>query len=254
MAEPQPLIRAHEVLFGYGREVVLEDVSLDVRRGDFLAIIGPNGGGKTTLLRLFLNLERPWSGRIERRLSRPGSIGFVPQVAGSARSLPLRVADVVAMGRLGSRGLGRRYVREDRDAVIRALAICRLEKEADAPIFELSTGQLQRALIARAVVAEPEVLILDEPLASADPAFRGVFKEVLETLGSDLTVVVVTHDLTPLATEVRQIACLNRHLYYHPEGQLSSEMLHKVYGCPVELVAHGVPHRVLPEHPGETSG
>jgi zinc transport system ATP-binding protein len=246
--EDQPILAARDVTFAYDSEPILDRVSLEIGRRDFLAIVGPNGGGKTTLLKVLLGLLTPQSGRVERHPTRAAALGYVPQFATFDRDFPLRVADVVAMGRLGLRGPLRRYGAADRAAVASALHRLGLAPLAGAPIGELSGGQLQRALLARALAGEPEVLLLDEPLASVDAEFREVLVETLADLHRRLPIVVVTHDLTPFAGVVRQIACMNRRLHYHPEGKLTPEMLEEVYGCPVELITHGVPHRVLAPH------
>jgi zinc transport system ATP-binding protein len=247
-----PLIEARGITFGYGREAVLEGVDLTIRRDDFLAILGPNGGGKTTLVKILLGLLRPWAGTVRRHTSeRGGALGYVPQFAEFDRRFPMRVAELALLGRLGLRGPLRRFTGEDRRAVARVLDEFGLAAVAGTPIDRLSGGQLQRALIARALVSEPEVLFLDEPLASIDAESREVLLETLRRLGERIPIVVVTHDLTPFAGTVRQIACINRRLFYHPSGELDARMLEEVYGCPVELVAHGVPHRVLAHHAGE---
>lgn len=248
-APGEPLLVVEDVTFGYERERILDHVSLTVRNGDFLAILGPNGGGKTTLLKVMLGLIQPWSGRVERRVSRRhGALGYVPQFAGFDRDYPLSVEEVVRLGRLGRRGRFSRWRPEDHRAVARELERFRLGNLARTPIGDLSGGQLQRTLIARALAADPEVLFLDEPLASIDAESRDTLIETLDHLHRTIPVVLVTHDLTPLAPVVRQIACVNRKLHYHPQGRLTPEMLEEVYGCPVELVAHGVPHRVLEPH------
>lgn len=244
-----PVVEVEGVTFGYGREVVLDDVSLTVRREDFLAIIGPNGGGKTTLIEVILGLAKPWRGRVRLRLSGgAGAVGYVPQFAGFDRDFPLRVGDVVRMGRLGRRGPLRGWRDEDRAAVAREMERFRLSRLTTEPVAGLSGGQLQRVLLARAFATDPEILFLDEPLASIDAESREVLLAALEEANRRIPVIVVTHDLTPYGGIVRQIACINRRLFYHPEGRITGEMLERVYGCPVELVAHGVPHRVLAEH------
>ncbi len=249
MTDRVPLVEIDNVTFGYGREVVLDGVSLAIRQGDFLAVIGPNGGGKTTLLKLVLGLLEPWSGSVRTRLSaRGGAIGYVPQFSTFDKSFPLQVREAVTMGRLGVRGPFRRYDAGDRRAVERELGRFGLERHAATPIGDLSGGQLQRVLIARALVSDPEILFLDEPLASIDAEFRDVLLATLRELNERIPVVLVTHDMTPFAGVARQIACVNRALHYHPRGELTAEMLEEVYGCPVELVAHGVPHRVLRHH------
>jgi zinc transport system ATP-binding protein len=244
----QPVLEARGVTFGYGPDVVLERVDVAVYPRDYLAIIGPNGGGKTTLLKLFLGLLRPQAGEIVVRLpARRGRMGYVPQFSTFDRSFPLRVEDVVLMGRLGARGLLRPYTREDHLAVARILERLRLGALAHDHIRELSGGQLQRVLIARAVVSDPDVLFLDEPTASIDAESREVLRELLEELNRRIPIVVVTHDVTAISPSVRHIACVNRTLHDHGP-QLDAELLEEAYGCPVELVAHGVPHRVLPRH------
>lgn len=246
---PRTVVEVRNVTFGYDGEAALEDVSLDVREDDFLAILGPNGGGKTTLLKVILGLLEPWRGTVRRHLpERGGTLGYVPQFATFDRHFPIRVRDVVRMGRLGRRGMLRRYTREDRAAADAALERLGLSSLADRHVADLSGGQLQRTLVARATAGEPSILFLDEPLASVDTGSRKALVEVLGELNREIPVVVVTHDLTPYAGVVGQVACMNRRLHYHPEGRVTGAMLEEVYGCPVELVAHGVPHRVLAPH------
>lgn len=242
------LLQLENVSFGYEREPVLRHVNLCVGEQDFLAIIGPNGGGKTTLLRLILGLETPWSGQIRWRAGSPPRIGYVPQFSTFDRNFPLRLRDTVLMGRIGHGGWLRRRNAEDAAAVDRVLEQLRLTALSDRPIADLSGGQLQRALIARALVSNPEILFLDEPTASVDAETRGALSEMLAELNRDIPVVVVTHDVTAMAVHVKQIACVNRRLFYHGSGQLSHAQLEEAYGCPVELIAHGVPHRLLHAH------
>jgi zinc transport system ATP-binding protein len=254
MVDPKggPLVEVRGVTFGYGREVVLDHVSLAIEPHDFLAVIGPNGGGKTTLLKAILGLVRPWSGEVVFHLSSGndprGRLGYVPQFSTFDRDFPLRIADMVLMGRLGRRSVLRPYSREDRAAAGRAIERLGLTGIARSHASEVSGGQLQRALIARALVSEPEVLFLDEPTASIDAESRETLRELLEDLNRTVPIVVVTHDVTSLAPMVRRIACINRKLFYHGGPELSLEVMEEVYGCPVELVTHGVPHRVLHDH------
>jgi zinc transport system ATP-binding protein len=249
MIEPSTLIELEGVSFGYDRKVVLDNVSLKIEAGDFLAIIGPNGGGKTTLVKIIVGLLRPWSGRLRANLSgRRGVMGYVPQFADFDEAFPLKVFDVVRMGRLGARGPRLFYSKDDNRQVERTLERLGLESVAGSYIGDISGGQLQRTLIARALVGRPEILFLDEPLGSIDPESRIAVIEGLRELHGRIPVVVITHDITPYAGMVEQIACVNRELFYHSGSELTEEMLEQVYGCPVELVAHGVPHRVLGEH------
>ena len=245
----KPLIAARHVSFGYGPETVVEDVSLEIRPRDFLAIIGPNGGGKTTLVKILLGLLRPWSGEVVWTPPvRPGRMGYVPQFSTFDKDFPLRVSDVVLMGRLGRRSLLRSYTRQDRVDVEKVLDRLGLTPLAAEHVREISGGQLQRVLIARAVVSEPEILFLDEPTASIDAESRGTLTGLLEELNQRIPVVVITHDVTGLAHLVRRIACVNRRLVCHEGAELDAHALEEAYGGPVELVTHGVPHRVLHRH------
>ena len=257
MAEPlaprditeRPLIEARHVTFGYGREKVVEDVSLEIRPRDFLAIIGPNGGGKTTLVKILLGLLHPWSGEVVWSPPiRPGRMGYVPQFSTFDKGFPLRVSDVVLMGRLDRRSLLRPYTKKDRIEVARVLERLALTPLAAEHVSEISGGQLQRVLIARAVVAEPEILFLDEPTASIDAESRETLTGMLEELNRRIPVVVITHDVTGLAPLVRRIACVNRRLVCHEGPELDAHTLEEAYGGPVELVTHGVQHRVLHRH------
>jgi zinc transport system ATP-binding protein len=255
VADSTPVLSVRNVTFGYGREVVLDGVDLDIQPRDFLAIIGPNGGGKTTLLKVMLGLLRPWSGEVVYRLPSGddprGRLGYVPQFSTFDRDFPLRVFDMVLMGRLGNGGPGgllRSWSRQDRAAAEEAIDRLALAGVARAHVAEISGGQLQRVLIARALVSDPEILFLDEPTASVDVESRATLSELLEDLNRSIPVVVVTHDVTSIASMVRRIACINRRLFYHGDPELSQEVMEEVYGCPVELVTHGVPHRVLHRH------
>ncbi|HJX29840.1 MAG TPA: ABC transporter ATP-binding protein [Thermoanaerobaculia bacterium] len=250
----RPLIIARDVTFGYGREKVLDGVSLEIRPRDFLAIIGPNGGGKTTLAKVLLGLLEPWSGEVVRNPPvRSGRMGYVPQFSTFDKDFPLRVSDVVLMGKLGSRSLFRPYSRADRADVEWVLERLGLTGLARVHVREISGGQLQRVLIARAIVSDPEILFLDEPTASIDAESREVLMTLLAELNRRIPVVVITHDITGLAPMVRRIACVNRRLVCHEGAELDPRALEEVYGGPVELVTHhhgpeGPAHRVLHHH------
>ena len=209
--EPPVVIEVHGVSFGYGSQPVLEDVELAIGGRDFLAIVGPNGGGKTTLLKVILGLLKPWRGEVVRRLSgRRGAIGYVPQFSSFDRNFPLRVESLVLMGRLGASGLLRPYRRADRNRVAAVLGQLQLGTLARLPIGELSGGQLQRVLIARALAGDPEVLLLDEPTSSVDPESREVLATALADLNRRIPVVVVTHDASALSQQVTRVVFVNR--------------------------------------------
>ena len=247
----QPLVSLRGVVFAYDRSRIIDGVDLDVWPRDYLAIIGPNGGGKTTLLKLILGLLKPDAGSVtwhDRHARR--HVGYVPQFAAFEREFPLTVRDVVLMGRLRGQRLLQRPGREDADRADATLEQLGLDGIADQPVGALSGGQLQRVLIARALVSDPAILFLDEPIASIDTDSRFALTAMLKELNSRMPIVVVTHDITAFAADVRHIACINRRLYYHGDGELDSACLEETYGCPVELVAHGTPHRVLRQHHG----
>lgn len=250
-----PALELRDVWFAYRDVPVLEAVDLTLWPGDYLGIIGPNGGGKTTLLKIVLGLLEPDRG-IVRVFGRPprearGEVGYVPQYARFDADFPMRVLEMVMMGRLGWKRSSR-FSRADRDAAREALARVSLADLADRQIGRLSGGQLQRALIARALSVEPRLLLLDEPTASVDTRIGRTVYELLDELARDVTVVLVSHDIGVISRHVKTIGCLNRRLHYHHTRELTAEMLETAYGCPVELVAHGHPHRVLSVH-GESS-
>jgi zinc transport system ATP-binding protein len=247
-----PVIEVQNMSFSFNRQMVLREVNLIVPRGDFLVIIGPNGGGKTTLLKLILGLLEPDCGEV-RVFGRPAGkevqrIGYVPQNVHVNKTFPVSVLDVVLMGRLRRAGNWSHHTGQDRLAAQAALEQMQVWKYRNRRIGELSGGQLQRVFIARALVSGPELLFLDEAMASIDAHSRGDFYEVLKELNKTMTIVVVSHDLMIISSHAKSVACINRELYHHDSGEVTREMLDFAYHCPVDLVAHGLPHRVLSQH------
>jgi len=246
------LIEFRGVTVRFGERTVLDSIDFVVEQGDFVGIIGPNAGGKTTLLKVMLGLVKPDDGEVLTFGASPretrGMIGYVPQYARFDADFPITVAEMVGMGRLG-RGRGRSRS-EDRVAVERALKRLELTSVETVRLGKLSGGQLQRALIARALVSEPRALLLDEPTASLDTQIGRSVYELLEQLADEIPIVLVSHDVGVISRTVRTIACLNVRMHYHHSKELTPEMVEAVYGCPVDLVAHGVPHRVLELHDG----
>jgi zinc transport system ATP-binding protein len=237
-----------------GDHVVLESINLELFAGDFLGIIGPNGGGKSTLLKAILGLINPDRGEIDVFGLPPAKarsrIGYVPQKTVFDRSFPVKAQEVVLMGRYSRVGLLHRYGKEDRNFALKALKAVGMEDRAEREIGELSGGEQQRVFVARSLVSDPDLLLLDEPTAGIDSAQQTEFYELLSHLNSHLgkAIIMVSHDLTAVSTYVSKIACLNQRLYYHDSRELSNEDIEKAYGCPVEMIAHGTPHRVLREH------
>jgi zinc transport system ATP-binding protein len=251
----EPIIEVSRVWFSFNGQPVLQEVDLRVPPGDYLVVIGPNGGGKTTLLKLMLGLLEPTRGTVRVFGQSPRKaahrIGYVPQDVHINKTFPVSVLDVVLMGRLRS-GKGRSgHSRQDQLAAQAALEQLGVWGYRDRRIGELSGGQLQRVFIARALVSAPEVLFLDESTASIDAQSRGEFYEALTELNRTVTIVAVSHDMMILSRHVKSVACVNRDLHHHDSGEITQEMLDATYRCPVDLVAHGVPHRVLCRHEGE---
>ncbi|MCL5036751.1 MAG: metal ABC transporter ATP-binding protein [Chloroflexi bacterium] len=230
--------------------LILEDITLSIFRNEFLAVVGPNGAGKTTLLKVMLGLIKPDTGEVRVFETTPEEgrkyIGYVPQLTSFDPEFPINVFDVVLMGRY--RGLFKKYSAQDRKAAESALETVGMLEYGDRQISKLSGGQQQRVLIARALTREPRLLLLDEPTAGIDIKMEQSFYEMLSELKKKMTIVLVTHDTGVISTYVDNVACLNRRLYYHDSKEGSLEKMEELYQCPVELVAHGHPHRVLRTH------
>lgn len=238
--------------------VVLDDVSFVLHKGDVAAIIGPNGGGKTSFLMTILGLLQPKSGSVrifgEEPAAARSRIGYVPQVHTFDFSYPMTVGEMVLTGRLGHiPGLMKRYRETDYAAAADALAAMDLTGYERRPIAELSGGEQQRAVISRALAGSPELLILDEPTVYVDGPTGERLMTLLEELRDRMTVLMVTHDISAMSGHVNRVACLNRRLFTHDTDKITGDMVEAAYGCPVELITHGhVPHRVLAKH--ETEG
>jgi zinc transport system ATP-binding protein len=255
------IIEIENLNFSYNGQNVLRDVNLSLEPQDFMAMIGPNGGGKTTLLKLMLGLLSAESGSIRILGKTPQSashrVGYVPQDIHINKNFPVSALDVVLMGKLKP-GKGRsRHSHQDRIAAEQALEQVEMEKYRDRRINELSGGQIQRVLVARALVTEPELLFLDEPTTSIDTKGQNEFYVLLKELNDKITIIIVSHDLMVISGFVKSVACVNKRLHYHGQAELTGEMIEMMYHCtaeevcPVELIAHGLPHRVLHTHEHE---
>jgi len=246
------IIRVEDIWVRYDGVTVLEEVNLSIEEGDFIGIIGPNGGGKTTLLKVILGLIKPNRGQVTV-LGKPQGgktdIGYVPQHALFDPRFPISVWDVVLMGRYGYKGLFHWYSAQDKEITSETLQMVDMLHYKDRQIGQLSGGEQQRVFIARALVGKPKVLLLDEPMTSIDPAMQGEFYELLERLRKDIAIVLVSHDVGAVSVYVEKVACLNRRLFYHGTAELTADILEKTYQCPIQLITHGVvPHRVLGGH------
>ena len=251
-----PVIEVDDVWVRMRGQTILEGVSLTVRQDDVYAIIGPNGGGKTTLLRVILGLLAPTSGEVRilggMRMEMRRHLGYVPQFRTFDFEYPITVQGMVLSGRLGHiTRRPRRYSEEDHARTEEALDTLQIAHLADRQIRDLSGGEQQRVIIARALVGDPKVLLLDEPTVYVDAPTEAQFYEILDRLRDRMAIVLVTHDIGVLPGHVTRVACLNRRLYTHDTAEITADMLEAAYHCPVDLIAHGVPHRVFPEHSRE---
>ncbi len=234
----------------YGADLILEEVDFRVYENDFIGVIGPNGGGKTTLLKVILGLVRPLKGKLifGEDLKNSNNIGYLPQISTGDINYPVSVRDVVLSGLMIRKGLVSRMNKADRkkaDSVIDDLGLSSL---AGSSLNELSGGQLQRVLLGRAIIGDPKLLLLDEPGNFVDTNFENDFYEKLRILNNRMAILMVSHDIGTISAHIKSFACVNRHLHYHPSSEISNEQL-LAYGCPIQLITHGeVPHTVLKTH------
>lgn len=237
-----PVIELSGVSFAYGTVPVLQDVDLAVAPGEFLGIVGPNAGGKSTLLKLILGLLEPAAGRVRVLGRRPQAaspaIGYVPQYPAFARDFPVTVEQVVLTGRLGRGRLLGGYRREDREMARWVMTQTEIADLAPRRIATLSGGQLQRVLVARALACEPQILILDEPTANIDMRVESDIFDLLRVLNQRMTILVVSHDVAFISAYVRRVACVNRTLLCHATESIDGQVIKDLYGGAVRHVAH----------------
>lgn len=249
MTAAAPALEFDHVDFAFDHRAVLSGVSLRVAHGEFLALIGPNGGGKSTLVKLALGLLRPDRGEV-RVLDMPPSqarprVGYVPQFATFRRDFPISVRETVLHGRLGLRAWWRPLTPQDHAAAADAMAATDVQDLTSRPIASLSGGQLQRVLIARALATDPALLLLDEPTAHVDTRTEHGLFDLLARLRERMAIVIVSHDIGLVSRHVDRIACLNRTLTCHAALPLAPGVLERLYGMPVRLVDHA--HATAPE-------
>jgi len=244
-----PVFEVKNLFYQVNGQSILKDVSLSVLPGDYCAIIGPNGGGKTTLIRLLLGLETPTGGEIKLfgqalgRFKRWEKIGYVPQRASQLdQNFPATVLDVVKMGRIAKQGFFKRMRQEDRDAIQEAMAKMDVLGIQEKLIGELSGGQRQRVMIARALASKPEVLILDEPNTGVDVVSQQRFYKLLRELNRQekMTIIFITHDIGVIVDDIGRLFTVNQTLLTcnNPKEAISCEDMSKLYGIDAHLIHH----------------
>lgn len=246
-------VKLEHVTVKRGGQIILEDVSLQWDTGAFVAVIGPNGGGKTTLIRTLLGLQAPSAGKVELLGATPlrtrHRVGYVPQLRPIDLSFPISVAEVVAMGCLSHQHSKAKHA----EHVQNAMQQLELSSLAKRPVGTLSGGELQRTLIARALAADPQMLVLDEPTSHIDPKATELIYQILTQLNQRIPIITVSHELGVVSQFIKTIACVNRCVHDHGTKEMTPSMFEETYGCPVDLIAHGtLPHRVLSKHIGHS--
>jgi zinc transport system ATP-binding protein len=221
------LVELNRIFAGYNGSVVLKNINLQVYEQDFLGIIGPNGGGKTTLLKIILRLLKPVSGTIQyagKELK--NNIGYMPQINLIDQKFPVRVCEVIDSGLITFRNTTKKQKKEKVDKMLIAMG---LENVRDKPIGELSGGQLQRVLLSRAIISEPQLLILDEPNSYVDKRFENYFYECLQEINKRTAIMLVSHDIGAVVSHVKNIACINESLHYHSGADIDNDWLEKYF-------------------------
>lgn len=247
------IIQINGLSAGYDGKTVLNQVDLAVYENDFLGVIGPNGGGKTTLIKCILGLHQPTQGNI--RFYKEGkevpeiNMGYLPQYNSIDKKFPISVYEVVLSGLSKQKSIFRRYSKEQHEQVRQMIVRMGLEGLEERSIGSLSGGQLQRALLGRALVSNPEVVILDEPNTYIDKRFEAKLYSLLEEINKEQAIILVSHDIGTVLKNVKTIACVNESVHYHPHTEVPTEWLEEHFGCPIEMLGHGTfPHRVLKCH------
>ncbi len=246
----RPLIKIEDLDVGYDKVPVLNNVNLEIFENDFLGVIGPNGGGKTTLLKAILGLLKPMRGRIvfdESMNKRRKPIGYLPQVKHIDKNFPITVYEVVRSGAImkNPHRIGSPEIKKKTEWLLQEMGITTIRNKA---IGELSGGQMQRVFLCRALLSDPKILILDEPDTFVDNRFEGELYERLRMLNKEMAIVLVSHDVGTISSYVKTIACVNGDLHYHPDNTITQDELDS-YNCPIKIISHGeIPHTVLKHH------
>lgn len=245
----EPLLKIENLTVAYDKVPVLSNVNLELYERDFMGVIGPNGGGKTTLLKAILGLLKPVQGKVLFRSDLKGRkkpIGYLPQVKHIDRKFPITVFDVVSSGSVMENKRSSKAEMKDRvENLLLEMGVVDIRNKA---IGELSGGQMQRVFLCRAMLSNPKLLILDEPDTFVDNRFEGELYEKLRQLNEEIAIILVSHDVGTISSYVKTIACINNYLHYHPSNRITQEQLNG-YNCPIQVISHGeIPHTVLKHH------
>lgn len=245
------LIELKNIQAGYNGDIIVKNASFEIRQNDFIGIIGPNGGGKTTLVKVILGLLKPRSGEIKFHFNPNELIGYLPQVHIIDRKFPISVRDVVLSGNMNRNRMISRFSKDEKakaDYQMEKMGIAGLKRK---PIGELSGGQMQRVFLCRAILSSPKLLILDEPNNNVDNKFESDLYETLRSLNESMAIMIVSHDVGIISTYIKSIICVNRDVHYHDSNIIDENQL-RAYNCPIQLITHGeVPHTVLKTHDHE---
>ncbi|HKK81185.1 MAG TPA: ABC transporter ATP-binding protein [Prolixibacteraceae bacterium] len=245
------LIEIRNLTVRYGEYTAIKDVNLSISQPDFIGVIGPNGGGKTTLLKAILGLLQPSSGEIifsEKLENKQSDIGYLPQINKFDHRFPISVKEVILSGMAGKNRWIKPYSKKDDKKLESIISELDVEHIVHKPIGELSGGQMQRVFLGRALISEPKLLVLDEPDTYVDNQFEHELYEMLVELNKRMAILLVSHDVGTISSYVKGIACINTEFNYHPSNVISPEQL-KAYNCPIQIITHGeVPHTVLGQH------
>lgn len=245
----EKLVSIINLTAGYDGKPAIENVSLDIFSKDFIGVIGPNGGGKTTLVKCIMGLLNSMSGSIQYHFNhKDNGIGYLPQQIYIDKKFPIRVVDVVLSGLQSNKRWLLHFSKQEKTDAMQMLEKFGITELSNKSINELSGGQLQRTLIARALMGNPKLLILDEPTTFVDSNFEKELNEMLVEINKNVAILMISHDVGTISYFVKTIACVNKNLHFHPSNIITKEQL-DAYNCPIKLISHGdVPHTVLKNH------
>lgn len=244
-----PLISIKDLSVKYDDVVALKDINITIEDKKFITIIGPNGGGKTTLIKTIIGFIPSYKGTIEKRSGL--RIGYVPQKNNFEEAFPISVKQVILSGTLNEPvKLFHRFKEPDFHALNHVLETLNISKLKDKAINSLSGGELQKVLLGRAIISNPDLLVLDEPFSNVDTNATKEYYELLRDLSKKMSVIIISHDIGVISTYTDDVICMNKTAHYHKGNKVSNELFQKTYGCPIELIGHGIPHRVFPQHHG----